>query len=97
MPGFVNPVQGRGFAFGRGRGFGRDLGLGFRGGRGWGAGYGYGALPLPYQTMTPVPYSVAPTSQQELDALKGQSEYLEDALEGIQKRIRELETEAKKK
>jgi hypothetical protein len=105
MPGFTNPIQGRGFGFGRGRGFGRGLGRGFRGGRGWagygaaayGMPYGYGALPMPYGATTGVPYGVAPTSQQELDALKGQSEYLEDALGGIRKRIGEIETEAKKK
>jgi len=31
------------------------------------------------------------TKEQELDALKGQAEYFEDALEGMKKRIRELE------
>lgn len=105
MPGFMNPIPGRGFGFGRGRGFGRGLGWGFRGGHGWGGyggvayglPYGYGALPMPYGSSAGVPYGVAPTSQQELDALKGQSEYMEDALEGIRKRIGELETEAKKK
>ena len=94
MPGFTNPIPGRGFGFGQGRGFGQ----GFRGGRRW-AGYGrvaYGAPPVPYGTMAGVPYSVALTSQQELDALKGQSEYLEDALGGIRKRIEELKTAAKK-
>jgi hypothetical protein len=44
-----------------------------------------------------MPYGAAPTPQQELDALKGQSEYLENALEGIRTRITELETETKKK
>ena len=105
MPGFMNPILGRGFGFGRGRGFGRGLGRGFRGGRGWagygaaayGMPYGYGALPMPYGATTGVAYGVAPTSQQEMDALKGQSEYLEDALEGIRKRIGELDAEAKKK
>ncbi len=97
MPGFTNPADGRGLGFGRG------LRRGFRGGRGagygvapYGAPYGYGALPIPYETMTRVPYGVAPTSQQELDALKGQAEYFEDALGGIRKRIEELETETKK-
>jgi predicted nucleic acid-binding Zn-ribbon protein len=33
--------------------------------------------------------------EQEIDALKGEAEYLEDALEGIRKRIEELEGEAK--
>ena len=110
--GFMNPMGGEGFGFGRGRGFGRGLGRGFRGGRGaygaLGAGWGsygvapygaaYGALPVPYGGTMGVPYAAAPTSQQELDALKGQSEYFEDALEGIKKRIDEIEvaTEEKK-
>ena len=104
QPGFMNPVGGRGFGFGRGRGFGRGLGLGFRGGRGWagygGAAYGapaYGGAPYGYGATPGVPYGVAPTSPQELDALKGQSEYLEDALDGIRKRIGELEATAEEK
>jgi len=113
MPGFMNPIGGRGLGlgFGRGRGFGRGLGLGFRGGRGWAAGYGgaaygapaygygvpYSAPSVPYGAPTGVPYGAAPSSQQELDALKGQSEYFEDALEGIKKRIEELEAEKSKK
>lgn len=103
MPGFANPIAGRGFGFGRGRGFGRGLGMGFRGGRGayggaaYGApAYGYGAMPMPSGAMPGVPYGAAATSEQELDALKGQSEYLEDALDGIRKRMGELETKAKK-
>ena len=106
-PGFMNPIGGRGLGFGRGRGFGRGLGLGFRGGRGFGgymgAPYGgvpaYGAPAMPYGAPTPtgVPYGAAPSSQQELDALKGQSEYFEDALEGIKKRIGELETKKNEK
>jgi hypothetical protein len=44
-----------------------------------------------------VPYAAGTTSQQELDALKGQSEYFEDALEGIKKRIAELEATAEEK
>ena len=112
MPGFMNPIPGRGFGFGRGRAFGRGLGMGFRGGRGsfggfragwagygavpYGVPYGYGASPVPYGGTMGVPYGVTPTSQQEMDALKGQSEYLEDALDGIRKRIAELEKEEKK-
>lgn len=99
VPGFMNPIPGRGLGFGGGRGFGRGLGLGFRGGRGW-AGYaatpyGYG-VPYGYGAPAGVPYGVAPPPQQELDALQGQSEYFEDALDGIRKRIAELEAEAKK-
>ena len=96
VPGYMNPVPGRGMGFGMGRGLGRDLGLGFRGGRGgrWAAPYAappaYG-YPAPY-AGPPVPYA-GPTRQQEVDALKGQAEYFQGALEDINRRIAELETE----
>ncbi len=100
VPGYMNPVPG----YGLGRGLRR--GAGFRGARGWGgygsvpygaAAYGYGA---PYQVPPAgyaAPYSVTPSPQQELDALKNQAEYFEDALEGINKRIQELEAEKEQK
>ena len=86
------------------------MGLGFRGGRGafgglrtswggyWGAPYAAPAYPYagasaPYTT----PYGVGPTREQEADMLKGQAEYFEDALEGIRKRIAELEAKSEEK
>ena len=109
-PGVANPMGGRGLGFGRGRGFGRGFGGGFRGGRGpfgglragWGApygmtAYGSGALPVPYGGTGVGPYAAGPTPQQELDALRGQSEYFESAMEDIQKRIEELEDEKSQK
>jgi prefoldin subunit 5 len=35
------------------------------------------------------------TRQQEIDALKGQAEYLEDILDGLRRRIEELQPKAK--
>ena len=101
-PGYMNPVPGYGFGRGWGREFGR--GVGFRGIRGWGSygrapygapSYVYGA---PYQVPSAYyapPYGVSPNPEQEMDALKGQAEYFEDAIEGIKKRIQELEAEKK--
>lgn len=89
VPGYANNVGGRGF-WGRGRGMGRGRGFGWAragfGGPAWGGvmnPYAYGAAP------------VAPniTVQQELEALKGQAEYLEDSLVGIRKRMEELESQ----
>ena len=83
VPGYMNPAGGRAYGggFGRGRGMGRGFGRGF----GWArAGYGYGAS---------VPFPAAVTAQQELDSLKGQAGYLSDTLEGIKKRIEELEAQ----
>jgi hypothetical protein len=121
VPGYMNPVGGRGYG-----GWGR----GFRGG-GWGrrnwyyatgltgwqrAGYGmpawggyvnptYGGAVNPYAyggAVSPYAYGGAPsatglTAQQELDGLKGQAEYLEDALDGVKKRIEELESQKNSK
>ena len=103
MPGFMNPIPrgaygawGGGFWGGRGfRGGGRNwlratgmpgwaragVGLPAWGGRTWTAGYG-------------APY---PTREQELETLRGQAEYFDDALAGIRKRIEELEAETDKK
>ena len=104
VPGYMNPVPGYGFGRGWGRGPGR--GRGFRGIHGWGGywgapygtpSYGYGA---PYQVPSfnyPAPYNVSPDPKYEMDALQGQAEYLEDALEGIRKRIQELEAEKEEK
>jgi len=103
VPGFTNPIaaRGYGFGFGRGYGFGRGMGFGFRGGRGggWAAPYygyrvGYG-MPYtsPYAAPYATPYAAASTREQEIEALKGQSKYFENALAEITKRIAELETE----
>jgi len=102
VPGYANPVGGRGF-WGRGRGGG--------GGRGWRnqfyatgltgwqrAGMGYPAFggAMPAAAPYPAPFAPAMGGEQELDALKGQAEYFEDALEGIKKRIEELQAKGKK-
>ena len=38
------------------------------------------------------PYAPGLTAQQEMDGLKAQAEYLEDSLDGIRKRMEELES-----
>ncbi len=90
MPGYMNPVGGRGF-WGRGRGGGRGRGFG-RGFGGARAGYGYPAGPWvgePYAAYPPQPV----TATQEVDILKDQAEYFKNALDGITKRIEELESQ----
>lgn len=106
VPGYMNPVMGRGFGFGFGRGGGRGGGWGRRNwyyatgltgwqraGLGYPAGGGYGGGMPFYGASYNAPY--APTKEQELNMLKSQSEYLEDQLGGINKRIQELEAEPK--
>ncbi len=98
VPGFMSPLPGRGFwGWGRGRGRGR-------GWRNW--FYATGLTGRQRAAMTwptfdsigsnvmpgGVPFTPGTTSKQELDALKGQEEYLGDALEGVKKRIAELES-----
>ncbi len=110
VPGFMNPIPGRGYG-----GWGRGVRGGGRGRRNWyyatglpgwaRAGMGlpaWGMVPgAPYGAGAPyaygAPFAGAPSKEQELDFLKGQTEYFEDALEGIRKRMQELESEPKSK
>ena len=97
VPGFMNPIPGRGFwGWGRGRGGGRGRRNWFyatglpgwqRAAMAWPAWGGAS----PYPTAQAAPFAPTMTQEQELDALKGQAEYFEDALEGIRKRIEELQ------
>jgi len=108
VPGYANAVGGRGMGMGWGRGF-RGGGFGRGRGFGWGRGAGYGFAayggavnPYAYGVASPysyggVPFAPAVAPQQELDGLKGQAEYLEDALDGIKKRIEELESQKSSK
>ncbi len=101
VPGFMNPIPGRGFGgWGRGGGRGRRnwfYGTGMTGwqrtGMGWPAFGGPGPDVMPGAT----PFAPTMAPEQELDALKGQEEYLADALEGIKKRMEELESKVTEK
>jgi hypothetical protein len=65
---------------GRGMGYGRGRGRGFGRGMGWGRGMAYSAR-----------YAVPYTPQDEASALKEQATYLSESLDGINKRLAELE------
>lgn len=96
---------------GRGGGWGRGGGGGGWGRRNWfyttgltgwqRAAYGYpafGGLPaagVPFATPSAAPYAPTIPREQEIEMLKGQAEYFEDALDGIKKRIEELENRSK--
>ncbi len=88
IPGYANAVAGRGF--GGGRGFGRGRGFG-GGGFGWARG-GYAAPAFGAGAYGQVPFNQAGSPQQEVDGLKNQAKYLEDALDGIKSRIEELQS-----
>jgi hypothetical protein len=94
VPGYANPVRGRGFGMGWGRGRG--------GGRGWRTGYYATGLPgwarlgyAPAWGTPPAwaygPYAAPPMPEQEVELLKGQAEWLKEQLEAISQRIAELE------
>ena len=93
-PGYANPIAGRGWGFGGG-GWGRRNWYYATGLTGWQrASLGY-RVAGPFVPYTAGYYGAPYTKEQELEVLKGQAEYMEDALEGIQKRIEELEAKSK--
>ena len=109
-PGSMNPIPGGGFGgYGRGMGGGgrgRRNWFYATGMPGWmRAGYGYpawgtypaaGAAPAPMASYGMPPTGVWPQAsrEQQIDALKGQAEHFEDMLDGVKKRIEELEAAA---
>ena len=87
VPGYANPVGGRGYwGRGRGRGMGR--------GRGFGRGFGWAGVADPY----PANASFGPTltAAQELEGLKQEAEFLQNNLSQVSERIEQLEKENKK-
>ena len=96
MPGYANPIPGRGLGMGWGGGWGR--------GRGWRHAYHATGLPGwaragygPAWGMPPAGYGpvmAAPAPEQETDFLRSQAEWLQQELEAISGRIAELEDEA---
>jgi hypothetical protein len=80
--GYMRPFFGRGFGFGRGRGRGMRRGMGF--GMRWGAPvYSY-------------PYAPPYSGENEAEILRQQAKHLEDSLEQINKRLTQMEEQAKK-
>ena len=98
VPGYANPVGGRGYGMGFGRGRGMGRGRGFGQSFGWGrAGYGmpaWAGVADPY----PANASFGPTltAVQELEGLKQQTEFLQNNLSQVSDRIEQLEKENKK-
>lgn len=100
VPGYVNPVGGRGF-FGLGRGGGRGRGRGYRnmfwatGMPGWIRSYGAPAARPVGTNYDPFPgASISP--EQEAEALKNQVQYMQGSIDALNERIRELETSSNK-
>ncbi|MGB2705851.1 MAG: DUF5320 domain-containing protein [Candidatus Omnitrophota bacterium] len=104
MPGYANPIPGRGW--GMGRGFGRGRGWGRGRGRGWGRGFGWGAAypyaygyPYqgdPYGGYAGYQYGAEVAPQEEAKMLKEQAKAMQDEIKAINEHIKELESAAKK-
>lgn len=94
LPGYANPVPGRGFGFGEGRGiWGRGFGSAGRGWRhrvspfGWTWATGSGGY------AGPGPYPYPATTRQDLEA---RAEVLEEELAALKKCLSEMGPEADK-
>jgi len=91
VPDHFGMSYGGGMGGGMGMGRGMGMGMGRSMGRGMGMGGGMGAgMMLP---VSPTPQPLSP--EQELDALKTQSQMLAQQLSAIQQRIEELEKKQK--
>jgi len=107
---WMDPIPGRGW-FGYGGGWGRGWGRGFgwHGGfdpgayyQGYGYSgydYGYPSYGVPYydNPYFGYPYSPEMTHQQEAEVLKEQAKAMQEDINSINKRIKELESAAKSK
>jgi hypothetical protein len=82
-PGYMSPVGGRGF-WGRGRG------------GGWGRRNRFYATGLPFSARVTQSFFGAPSAEQEREALRQQSQYLQESLDSINRRIEDLEKEKAK-
>ncbi|MGM0441965.1 MAG: DUF5320 domain-containing protein [Elusimicrobiota bacterium] len=87
VPGYMNPVGGRGY-YGYGAGY---RGGGFRG-RGFGRRGWYAPVQTAWSGVAPsVPVNYGTYPVQEEDALEQQKEYLEQELKNIEDRLESLE------
>jgi len=93
MPGYENPMPGRGLGMGFGRGRGAwSRGFG-GGGRGWrNMFYASGQPGWMRFGATAAPVA-DPDPQMEKQALKNQADYLQSELDSIRKRLEEVEKE----
>lgn len=96
VPGYMNPISGRGYG-----GWNR----GSRGGRGWRHWFNATGLPRWVRrgghggqyARSAVPFAPAIIPEEEIAILRGQAEQLEDTLNGIKKRVGELESQTSSK
>lgn len=82
VSGKINSMPGRGMAYGRGFGRGAGMGRGYARGFGWRSAGGFG-----YAKM-----GAGISAQDEAAMLKGQVQYMQDEMEVLNSRIKELES-----
>lgn len=89
VPGYMNPVPGRGF-----RGAGRG-GYPRGGGRGrvWGGGRGYGRAYYPPQPPVHPGYAQPVSAEEEMRYLENQASALKEELKQIENRLEEIKSE----
>ena len=93
MPGYANPIGGRGFGRGMGRGFGRGFGRGM--GRGFGRGYGYyGPDNYPQEPYYPA-YGPGTVPAYQEPAPEEEKVYLENLVKGMEKELGDIKARIK--
>jgi len=94
--GFCAGSQAPGFAIPRGIGYGRGIGLGRSVGRGFGRGYRGRGRGFWWRDYSPEPYYVpAPSIEEEKTYLENTVKGLEEEINAIRERIKELSKEKK--
>lgn len=97
MPGYTNPLPGRGFRMGFGRGRGA-WGRGFSGGgRGWRNWFYATGQPGWMRFGATAAAAAASDPEMEKQALKNQADYLQSELDSIRKRLDGVEKESAEK
>ncbi len=90
MPGYANPIGGRGFGRGFGRGWGR--GRGFGRGFGWGRGRSFEYYP---DYDYPEPYYPGPAPVYQEPAPEEEKAYLENMVKGMEKELGDIKARIK--
>jgi len=91
MPGYANPVPGRGFGMGFARGLAR-AGRGFGGGRGWRHRFYATGLPGWMRFGAYAGPYLKPDPEAEKQVLKNEADALQLELNSIKKRLEEIES-----
>ena len=102
VPGYMNPIPGRGYGYGYGGGYGfgrgRGRGFGFSRGFGRGGGRGYRASIAPYAYPAAPIYPALPAQmapEDEVRLIEDDIKYLKGDLKAMEERLSELKKKEK--